>query len=325
MIKRVLIISLVVFIIALVIFWFITGGWAGAARTARSLANPLELIFGASASGSFLKLPWQPPELTRGPDISDYAGEADARILASGDEDQFANTPPASTGAFGNPSPYAGKVVIRESAATESDAAREYIQLTASQNNTQPISITNWTLQSAVSGARGTLPPAAPFFVLGAVNTVQPMYLEPGDSVFITTGASPVGTSFRENICSGYLSELQKFTPELSNECPTPPEMLPMNADNLRTYGSSCFDYLNALTQCHFPTTLPGELSSACRSFISNTMSYNGCINFSRDRIPFVLPTFRAYLGLRSELWSNSHDVIRLIDEQGQTVDVLTY
>src|SRR3990167_4943773 len=189
MIKRVLIISLIVFIIALIIFWFITGGWAGAARTARSLANPLELIFGASASGSFLKLPWQPPELTRGPDISDYAGEADARILASGDEDQFANTPPASTGAFGNPSPYAGKVVIRESAATESDAAQEYIQLTASQNNTQPISITNWTLQSAVSGARGILPPAAPFFVLGAVNTVQGVYLEPGDSVFITTGA----------------------------------------------------------------------------------------------------------------------------------------
>jgi len=325
MIKRVLIISLIVFIIALIIFWFITGGWAGAARTARSLANPLELIFGASASGSFLKLPWQPPELTRGPDISDYAGEADARILASGDEDQFANTPPTPTGAFGNPSPYAGKVVIRESNATESDAAQEYIQLTASQNNTQPISITNWTLQSAVSGARAIVPHAAPFFVLGTVNTVQPIYLEPGDSVFITTGASPVGTSFRENICSGYLTELQKFTPELSNECPTPPEMLPMNADNLRTYGSSCFDYLNALTQCHFPTTLPSELSSACRSFISNTMSYNGCINTSRDRTPFALPSFRTYLGLRSELWNNSHDVIRLIDEQGQTVDVLTY
>lgn len=325
MIKRVLVISLVVFIIALIIFWFITGGWAAASRTARSLSNPLDLIFGTSTSGSFIRLPWQPAELTRGPDISDYAGEADARILASGDEDQFTNAPPAPKGAFGDASPYAGKVSIQESSATESDVAQEYIQLTASENNTQPVAVTNWTLQSAVSGARALVPQASPFFVLGVVNPVQSVYLEPGASVFITTGASPVGTSFRENICSGYLTELHTFTPELSNECPTPPEMLPMNADTLRTYGSSCFDYLGKLTQCHFPTTLPGDLSSACRSFISNTMSYNGCISASRDRVPFALPTFRTYLGLRSELWSNSHDVIRLLDAEGRTVDVLTY
>ncbi len=325
MIKRVLVVSIVIFIIALIIFWFLTGGWAAAARTARALSNPLELIFGSSASGSFIKLPWQPGELARGPDISDYAGEADARILASGDEDQFTNTPPTPMGAFGNPSPYAGKVSIGEGNATENDTAQEFIHLTASDSNAQPVVITNWTLQSAVTGARAIIPPAAPFFVLGVVNAVQPMYLEPGASVFITTAASPVGTSFRENICSGYLSELHTFTPEISNECPTPPEMLPMNADTLRTYGSSCFDYLNTLTQCHFPTALPGELSSACRSFISNTMSYNGCINASRNRVPFALPAFRVYLGLRSELWSNSHDVIRLLDAEGRTVDVLTY
>lgn len=325
MIKRVLIVSLVVFIIALIIFWFLTGGWAAAARTARSLANPLELIFGTSASGSFIKLPWQPGELVRGPDISDYAGEADARLLAAGDEDQFTNTPPTPKGGFGDASSYAGKVFIRESAATESAPAQEFIQLTASDSNTQPVAVTNWLLQSAVSGARAPIPAAAPFFVLGVVNPVQPVYLEPGASIFVTTGASPVGTSFRENICSGYLSELHAFTPEIPNECPIPPEMLPMNADTLRTYGSSCFDYLNTLTQCHFPTTLPADLSLSCRSFISNTMSYNGCISASRDRVPFALPAFRTYLGLRSELWGNSHDVIRLIDEQGRTVDVLTY
>ncbi len=325
MIKRVLIISIVVFIIALIIFWFVTGGWAAAARTARSLSNPLELIFGTSTSGSFIKLPWQPEELTRGPDIGDYAGEADARILASGDEDQYSGGQPTQTQAFGNPSPYVGKVTISENAATESDITKEFVQLTASENNTEPLIVTNWTLQSAVSGARGTIPLATPLFVLGIVNAVQPIYLEPGASIFITTAASPIGTSFRENICSGYLSELQTFSPELRSECPAPSEALPMNADNLRTYGSSCFDYLNSLTQCHFPTTLPSDLSSACRSFISNTTSHNGCVNTYRNRIPFALPTFRAYLSFRSELWANSHDVIRLLDEQGRMVDVLTY
>lgn len=325
MIKRVLIVSLIVFVIALIIFWFVTGGWAAAARTARSLANPLELIFGTSTSGSFINLPWQPGEMTRGPDISDYAGEADARNMASGDSDQYSGTQTDSTQGSVNSSPYSGKVFISEHTATESGVSKEFIQLTASDSNTAPIPLTNWVLQSAVSGVRVGIPLAAPLFVLGAVNSVQPIYLEPGASVFITTAISPVGASFRENICSGYLNELQKFTPELSNECPAPSESLPMTAENLRIYGSSCFDYLNTLNQCHFPTTLPGDLSSACRSYISNTTSYNGCTNTYRNRTSFNLPAFRTYLGLSTELWANSHDVIHLLDEQGRTVDVLTY
>lgn len=325
MIKRVLIVSLIVFIIALIIFWFVTGGWAAAARTARSLGNPLELIFGTSTSGSFINLPWQPGEMTRGPDISDYAGEADARILASGDQDQYSGGTSGQTQQFGNPSPYVGRVRFTEDGAAESDITKEFVRITASENNTEPIVVTNWVLQSAVSGARGTIPSATPLFVLGVVNTARPLYLEPGTSVFVTTAASPIGVSFRENICSGYLTELHSFNPELSTECPAPSEALPMNADNLRTYGSSCFDYLNGLSQCHFPSTLPSDLSPACRSLISNTTSYNGCINTYRNRVPFALPTFRAYLSLRSELWGNSHDVIRLLDEQGRTVDVLTY
>ncbi len=324
MIKRVLTVSAIIFVIALIIFWFVTGGWAAAKRTALSLANPIELIFGTNPSGSFFGLPWQPVELTRGPDISGYAGEADKRIISSGDEDQYYAAPPQAPQSA-NSSPYAGKVRITENTATESNIAKEFIQLTASENNTEPIVITNWVLQSAVSGARGQIPLAAPLFVLGVVNAVQPIYLEPGNSVFITTAASPVGTSFRENICSGYLTELHTFEPELSDECPAASEVLPMNADNLRTYGSSCFDYLGTLSQCHFPTTIPSDLSPACRSFISNTASYNGCINTHRNRVPFMLPIFHAYLAFRSELWANSHDVIRLLDERGQTVDVLTY
>ena len=324
MIKRVLIVSLAVFVIALILFWILTGGWAAVARTAQSLSNPIDLIFGTSTSGSFIKLPWQPSELTRGPDISDYAGEADARNEASGDADQSSNVP-TDPRTFGDPSPYAGKVAITGESATEADPAQEFIHISASRNNTAPISITNWSLQNAVSGVRASIPQAAPIFVMGVVNEVRGISLEPGASVFVTTAASPVGTSFRENICTGYLNELQRFTPELSSECPTPSEMLPMNADNLRTYGESCFDYLGNVSSCHFPTTVPSALSPACRSFIANTMSYNGCVNTNRGRSAFPLPVFRAYLAFRSELWANSHDVIRLLDEQGRTVDVLTY
>src|SRR3990167_808576 len=169
MIKRVLIVSLVLFVIALVIFWLLTGGWSAAARTARSLANPLELIFGTSTSGSFIKLPWQPSELTRGPDIGDYASEAAAYNEASGDEDQQAASQESPTRNFGNPSPYAGRIAIRESSATESNPSAEFIELTASGSNAGPVVLANWSLQSVVSGVRVPLPQAAPAFTMGIV------------------------------------------------------------------------------------------------------------------------------------------------------------
>ncbi len=326
MIKRVLIVSLSVFVIALILFWLFTGGPAAAWRTARTLINPLDLIVGTSTSGSFIRLPWQTETPVRGPDISDYAAQADAYNQSSGDEDQRSDANGRSdVRTFGNPSPYVGKVSISDSAASESDPQTESIQITASGGNSTPIAITNWSLQSAVSGARYPIPQAAPLFVMGTVNNVQTVRLEPGASALVTTAASPTGVSFRENICTGYLNELQQFAPELSSNCPAVSELLPLNADNLRTYGSTCIDYVGGLPSCHFPRSLPLDLSSACRTFIANTSSYNGCVNMYKTKTSFALPSWRLYLALRSEAWSNSHDVIRLLDEQGRTVDVLTY
>ena len=325
MIKRVLITSLVIFVIALFIFWLMTGGWAAASRTARSLANPLELIFGTSTSGSFIKLPWQPGELTRGPDIGGYASEAAQLNYTSDSREQTPAETQSPSGLGAYPSPYAGRVRIMGGGATESDPSKEFVEVRASGGNTTPILVTNWSLVSTVSGVRATIPQAAPTFVLGVVNAVQPIYLEPGGLVFIATAAPPVGTSFRENICSGYLSEVRTFTPELPSECPAPSGALPMTAENLQIYGSSCFDFLNTVSTCHSPTNVPSDISANCRSFVANTLSYNGCVSAYRGRIDFLGTTYRAYLALHSELWSNSHDVIRLLDEQGRTVDVLTY
>ncbi|OGG50930.1 hypothetical protein A2763_02745 [Candidatus Kaiserbacteria bacterium RIFCSPHIGHO2_01_FULL_54_36] len=330
MIKRVLWTALIVFVILLIIFWLVTGGWGAVARTARSLMNPFDFFIGKSPSGSFIRLPWQPAESpTRGPDISGYAEEADTQNASAGADEQVSMPstvlPQSQTQKFSNPSPYVGRVQITSNTATESSPALEYIEITASGSNAAPIPVSFWTLQSSVTGTSASIPQGAPFFVLGAVNNVEPIYLEPGASAIITTAASPLGVSFRESMCTGYLSELQSFTPELSRACPTPSDALPMSADNLRTYGSSCFDYFRSLQPCHFPTSLPSDLEAACRSFIASTMSYNGCANTNRSNPVFALPTWRAYLVFTAERWSNTHDVIQLLDAEGKTVDVLTY
>src|SRR3989338_2180491 len=327
MIKRVLIISLVFFIIGLILFWLISGGLSASARTARTLGNPIDYIFGSGTSpGISFRLPWQPASLPQGPDISGDA-EVDAQNDAPGNEERGSNASPqpSELRTFGNPSPSAGKITLTDNSATESDATAEYIKIEASGSNTAPIAITNWSLQSAISGLRTYIPQGAPLFVMGVINNVEKVYLEPGASAIVTTSASPVGVSFRENICSGYLGELQTFTPEIGNACPHASETLAKNPQNLQTYSGACFDYLDTLPSCHFPTDLPSELSSTCRSFIANTMSYNGCVNTSRNDPTFALHSWRLFLNMRTELWYNTHDVIRLLDDQGRTVDALTY
>src|SRR6185295_18661707 len=105
-----------------------------------------------------------------------------------------------------------------------------------------------WSLQSAVTGTRASLPQTgAEMFVAGSVNHGVPIYLDPGTSAFIVSGISPVGISLRENVCTGYLAQLQHFSPGLDTACPDPSDMLPMTADNLRIYGASCVDYVQSL------------------------------------------------------------------------------
>jgi hypothetical protein len=324
MIARILTVLFFFILICAIAFWLISGGWATITRTASILVNPASIVGNGTSTGLF-QLPWQPTSLTRGPDISQLAIQADAQIAGDSSAQDQTNVP-AQSQTFGNPSPYAGEITISEGGATASGIAAQYVELDASGNNSGPVDISGWSLQSVVTGAREPLPEAAPIFIAGIVNTVDPVELAPGDSAIVASGVTPVGTSFRENICSGYLEQLQTFTPELPNNCPTPASALPETSENLRVYGSACFDYLGNLPSCYFPgNSLPASLSSACASFVENTMSYNGCVNEYRNSVSFASPVWRLYLNMNARLWNSDHDIIRLLDSEGRTVDVLTY
>ncbi len=181
MIKRVLIISAVVFIIGLVIFWFVSGGVAAAARTGKNLMNPIEWLFGGSASGTFIRLPWQPESLTQGPDISGYdqTGQTSDYSLSeqrAAIEMQYnpIGMPENDARTFGNPSPYVGRIMFTDKNTSESNPANEYVVLTA--NAGSPITMSGWSLQSAVSGIRMNIPHGAPLFILGALNRYDSLF-----------------------------------------------------------------------------------------------------------------------------------------------------
>jgi hypothetical protein len=324
MIRTVLITVLIFFIIGLFIFWLVTGGAQRAWNIGKFFTNPVAVILdNSSTTGTYITLPWQ-PESTRGPDISAYVDQADQQKASADSAD--ANSPVTELAQYGNPSPYAGMVTIASNNASASDPAQEYVELQASSDNTGDVDVTGWSLQSAVSGLHASLPEAAPIFVGGTVNNVVPVHLAPSASAIVTTAASPIGVSFQETLCTGYLAQLQTFSPSLGDSCPTPSDALPQTAENLRAYGSACIDYVNNMPSCYFAgTSLPTTLSKACQNFISTNLSYNGCVAMYRSQQDFASPTWRLYLAMRRDFWNNSHDVIRLLDDKGRIVDVLSY
>lgn len=345
MIVRILVIILVCTLVIFIGYWLFTGGISRGFAFARTIDNPLNYFLG-STTGMTLRLPGQPDSAGFGVDIEKYMDAApdlnfgpEGTMSGTGaqgsqrqelDELQqqydelYAQANDAKN--FGNPSPYRKKVVFGYGNAQESSASSEYIKLQADYQNTAPMSLAGWSLQSAVTGVRSPLPMATPTFILGVLNTVAPVSLDPGASVIVASGPSPVGVSFKENICAGYLGESQEFAPGIDQSCPRPEDELPLSAQNVQTYGDSCIDLAKNMQQCHFPgTNMPTNVSPACSNFLMNRLSYNGCVYAHRTDRGFALNTWRLYLTSGAQLWRDTHDIIRLLDDQGRTVDVLTY
>ncbi len=335
MIKTILKWLLFSIIIVFIAIWLWSGGPGKAWREAKSYTNIIDvLFFKGTSTGSGFRLPWQ-PEFPVGPGIPQAGGAGEAppeqtvqqKLAAL--ENQYAQLTmqEAEAKTFGTPSPFRGQVTIADAGtAKTSDPRKEYVDLRASPDNTAPVDITDWSLQSAYTGIRVPIPQSASPFMMGVVNAQEQTMLPPGASAIVISGQSPVSVSFRENICTGYLAQLQNFFPPLSNSCPTAASALPFTPENLRYYGDTCFDYLQSIPSCTAPLqTVSSNVSRNCRTFAVNTLSYNGCVANNRFHSYFALNSWRIYLDSNAELWRNSHDIIRLLDANGRTVDVITY
>ncbi len=250
-----------------------------------------------------------------------------AELITLTEEYERLNREAAALRTFGTPSPYAGAVYIaRDEAGIHApDANMEYLQLQAEYRNSSAVDIRGWALESALTGVRVVIPGAAASFTQGVPNTLGTVALAPGGVAVLTSGSSPVGVSFRENVCTGYLQQFQSFSPPLSEQCPSPSSLFPLSEQNLVRYGAECFDAIQGLQSCRFPQDLPHTLTAACRTQLADTLSYNGCVRAQSYRADFQNDVWRLYLGAPSELWRASHDVIRLLDTEGRTVDVFTY
>jgi hypothetical protein len=331
MFRQILLALAVFVVIALIGLWLLSGGprklTESTFRFVDDATPSLDNIAG-------FRLPWQPVEIFPTLDITDalHLGDdgledAAAQLAELEAEYERLNAEAGTMRVFGNPSPYLGAVSIVSdtSGIRASEAAEEYIQLSARRDNSAGVDIAGWSLESALGNTRIYIPPGASPFLMGMTNVIGPVGLPPGGTAFVVSAPSPVGVSFRENACTGYLAQFQLFTPWLPEECPSPSSVLPLSEANIVRYGDTCFDIVRSLSTCEFPQNLPDTAFPACRAYLADALSYNGCVNRERSLPSFERNVWRVYLGASRELWRNSHDAIRLLDAQGRTVDVFVY
>ncbi|HEY4510858.1 MAG TPA: hypothetical protein VJG29_00625 [Candidatus Paceibacterota bacterium] len=217
-----------------------------------------------------------------------------------------------------------GKVDIYSvSQAEETKPEQEYIVLKANKDSDGPLSITGWKLQSSLTGRTVEIDQGAATLVLGQQN-LGAIFLKPGETAHIISGRSPMGSSFRTNICSGYLGQFQSFTPNLRNECPLP--------KNETTYagsqdlGDACYDELENMQRCRIELNPPATLGESCRAFIAENLTYNGCVKNHREESGFFARSeWYIYLNQSQEVWKEKFEVVKLLDQAGNLVDSATY
>lgn len=235
-------------------------------------------------------------------------------------------------------SPFDGMAYIASfSGAEESLAQEEYIVVEAELSNDIDLPLSGWRLESVVTGNYAIIGKSAELPITGRVNVQTPILLPPGGRAIVTTGSSPIGTSFRINKCSGYFEQFQNFKPELSLSCPDPAEEFDdfFKENSVTTLDKNeeaydiCRDFVWSIPQCSLYRKdlreVKPRLHEACQSFVRTTLSYQGCLSGHRFDSDFYQDEWHVYIGNRGELWRDNREIIRLLDNQGRTVDVFTY
>lgn len=226
----------------------------------------------------------------------------------------------------GERSPFEGMLTLRRGNTFTEEPEEEYLTIYAHSSNREPVNITNWSLESYVTGEGSLIQRGIPFYSNNIVNRETSIELEPGETAIVVTGESPLGVSFHENRCIGYLGEQQDFIPSLPYSCPSPRDEMERYT-NVGLDDDACYDFVNRLSQCRTvdDDEIPSDVGNACRIFLQNDLTYRGCLENHQGEPFFNEGRWRIYLDRVDELWRDKREIILLIDANGRTVDVLEY
>lgn len=247
----------------------------------------------------------------------------------------------------------------RGNASGEDGSNQEYITLQSDTRNKESIDITRWSLTNGkdrkffltgndkqVKGVsdKVIIPKATLIFIPNGVNPQEDIVLEPGDRAIITTGTMPNGipfeikTSFKENMCSGYIESLKDydFTPSLDTSCPSP-----QSEKEVASLDDDCYKFVKQMSACHTPELKDivyrgrepltgfvdntGNLSQQCKNFLKKNYNYESCVANHLSDEDFFGKEWRIFLNHPRELWAKDREAITLYDKDGKVVNQLIY
>jgi len=228
---------------------------------------------------------------------------------------------------FSPPSPYRNLVSMNNyvSNASSSNPGIEYVQLSVAQNAGIPIVISGWNLVSEATGKAALIPRGTKVPTSGIVNPLENIVLTPGERAVIVSGRSPIGTSFRENKCTGYLSTFQQFSPTLPQNCPAPRDEFDSFYGDYSIRDPDCIDEVNKVSRCEAVLFPSSDLSRACRNFIVQHLNYNGCVATHQNDPDFDGSVWRIFLGRDKHMWRAKYEVVVLRDSTGKTIASFSY
>ncbi len=211
------------------------------------------------------------------------------------------------------------------SGAWSTDPATEYLMFTLSPSHVGKVLITGLEVRSSATGKGIIIPKGVELPFAGVLNQEDPIYISPGETVYLITGRSPTGYSFRVNKCSGYFSQFQTYTPFLPNECPAAADYKVTQTPGY--FNDQCLDYLQRVPRCSIVLNNldTAYLQSECQTFIREKLNYKACTEDFKNDPTFYRNEWRVYLNQNEELWKSKREIIKLLDATKKTIGTVTY
>ncbi len=223
---------------------------------------------------------------------------------------------------------YKDSVILRRGNISTEEPDREYLVLQANKKNTEGINISNWYLESYVTGETAFIPDGDRVMDKWRSPIEEDIVLLPGETAYLVTGDSPIDVSFRENICTGYLAPEGTFSPTLRKQCPRAKDELE-RFGNIELDNDRCYEFIEQVGTCTVPleeTYTRSKVGSACSTFVEDTFNYNDCVRLHRYDPFFARDGYwRIYLDEGRELWRSEREIIRLLDENERVINVIEY
>jgi len=296
----------------LIIVWLIIGGPLGKSNETADASGSRFSFFNTDNSNSGDDNNTENTD-TIGDELDDI--EDDAEDLA--DEIEEARI-------LSNSSVYKDVVTLRKERASSVDVDKEYVSIRVSRRAESSLPMTGWTLESAVTQRRIRIGNGVNYFRSGQVGLELPIVLNPGDVAYVLTGQSPLGVSFRTNLCTGYLEQFQDFSPRLPRECPLIEDHPSVDAGP-HGFSDACLDHIERIGRCTIDRDPPLGLGDKCYNFLFQENNYNACVTDHKDEPGFYGDEWRIYLKREDVLWKSKREVIRLLDQTGKVIDTISY